>query len=250
MLNSLPKDVLLVTLEFIDLPTRLGYRVVNKEWNSYVLDPYLCTIIDLSKLSPTFCPSITHHRLYNGLSMFPNVKSLNISGTTIIDKFIPDGCQELQTLIIHNCLNLKEIGNLPKLKKIVCNQDHHGELVKTLKNVEIEYVKTENYFMFKTLTGSVVFADGAIIPEATVLELKELFHKLVESKPGTEPGFSRMIFAGKRLEDHRKIVDYGFPPSGGVIHVVLRLRGGSLISEDSDSSYHFQSNSQPNSYQG
>jgi hypothetical protein len=42
----------------------------------------------------------------------------------------------------------------------------------------------------------------------------------------------RLIFAGKYLEDHKKIYDYSFEP-GSIIHLVIVLRGGMFIQETS-----------------
>ncbi|CAG8579244.1 19922_t:CDS:2, partial [Gigaspora rosea] len=51
------------------------------------------------------------------------------------------------------------------------------------------------------------------------------FKKMVKAKTEIEPNQQRLIFAGKQLDDNKKMSDYGII-KGSTIHLVLRLPGG------------------------
>ena len=71
----------------------------------------------------------------------------------------------------------------------------------------------------KTLTGKTITV--RISTDATVLDLKQKILKI----EGIPPEQQRLIFAGKQLEDTRKIkVDYNIQHHS-TLHLVLRLRG-------------------------
>uniref|UniRef100_A0A674NFJ6 Ubiquitin-like protein NEDD8 n=1 Tax=Takifugu rubripes TaxID=31033 RepID=A0A674NFJ6_TAKRU len=77
-----------------------------------------------------------------------------------------------------------------------------------------------------TLTGKEIEID--IEPTDKVERIKER----VEEKEGIPPQQQRLIYSGKQMNDEKTAADYKIQ-GGSVLHLVLALRGGSVLQASS-----------------
>jgi len=80
----------------------------------------------------------------------------------------------------------------------------------------------------KTLSGRLI--NLRLPSSTTVIEVKER----VEQHSGIPRASQRLIFRGKQLADAKTLKEYNLPENGGLLHLVLALRGGGDGKRDSE----------------
>ena len=135
---------------------------------------------------------------------------LCITGLELLEQFVPDSIYKFESFGLKYNLffNNKRI----QLTDLLANSG--------VKNGDtIELRKRDNMQTFlKSLTGKTIIID--VEPFDTV----RLYKIFVSLKEGIPPDQQKIVFAGSKLEENRKIFDYNIQKDS-TLHLILRLRG-------------------------
>ena len=135
---------------------------------------------------------------------------LCITGLELLEQFVPDSIYKFKSFGLKYNLffNNKRI----QLTDLLANSG--------VKNGDtIELRKRDNMQTFlKSLTGKTIIID--VEPFDTV----RLYKIFVSLKEGIPPDQQKIVFAGSKLEENRKIFDYNIQKES-TLHLILRLRG-------------------------
>jgi ubiquitin len=182
---------------------------------------------------------------HNGVELEEHVDELRISDLKInsssrIELTIPAPDTDIVTL---ECLNrtfqVNRNDDITSIKRLIMGDKNYNEfghnyvlgfIGKCLVNGKLEshiknrkYVKLDlcnEYKLFmKTMDGKIITVRVSPFETIETLKLK------VQEEDGVPPEQQRLIFCGKVLADHVRVIDYNIA-NGSTLHIALQLRGG------------------------
>eukprot|EP01084_Bolivina_argentea_P069517 126489_1 len=190
-------DILRGDIGQIYIENRKQYIAIAQKWNCKYAQGKQVDLSDMLRFAPITIDKMNER--YSQLN-----KSLNHSFGNSLGKLFE------QIILLYYGLPNDEIKNCTDYNEYM------------LKQYEIPQAPPNMQIFNKAITGKTITID------INQNDYVYLIKRKIQDKEGIQPKHMRIIFAGKELEDNKRLSDYNIQKES-TLHLALRLRGGCFI---------------------